>query len=991
MMNTICKNRNRIGAFLLALIMTFGTVSGMLSGILPGLFTAEAATVTADNYYDELDTSKNGTAFRSALASLLKSTHKTYTSYSDLEWVFETADADPDRPGYIIWFYTGTSVKASGFGSGNGSTNREHVWPKNGGSAFPEKTGPGSDAHHLRPTEAQLNSTRGSLSFGEVSQTTGNIVKENGKTNYGSTPDELCYKSGSFFYPAKGYRGATARILMYMQVRWGDEYQLKFVTGAGSNKTIGDIETLMKWHLEEPPTEAEKRRNEAVFKVQGNRNPFIDHPEYASKIFCNDGQSYNSVLRQVVETYGDYDANGNQGGGSGTTPTVGSVVLSVASLSLGIGESRTVTAAFTPAGTTGELIWYSDNASIASVSSAGVITAHANGSVTITAALKSNPTIYDTVAVTVKSVTGITVSGTPNKTAYSAGAKFDPTGLTVKMTYTDGSSKTVANASCQWLDARTRTEALVIGTTQVICSYGGYEALVNGITVSAAAGGTVTIVPGSFTGSGQYAWVPWETGEISGYGYMYPGNKTEIQMNNSKPYYYLYNTTPLEGGIVTITIKDARDTGKQFEILTSATPYTNLANGAPSAGTSHGKKAVGTDGATWVLDTTDPYFAICYADTGAVYLASIEITYGKASSASCEHENCVGTVTAKPSFDAPGTLEKTCVLCGEAFSDTLPILNATDYETSENGTVYVITVDGTDYTFRPLRFYEASVFVSDTYRLTFHVPVSLFEGLNVTSYRVELSTASGLSGVYTNTNSGQKNGSYLFALAKLAPDRMVDTVTAVMTVTINGVGYSTSMTYSVADYCYDYLTIVSDAETRALLVDLLNYAAAAQQYTGHETGNLANAALSDTELAWGTQEPKDFQSIIDKNAAVVENAPVKWQSGGLILTDGLDLYFIFTASSVEGLTVDVTVDGVKRTVKTFTKKADGVYSFNLGGIGLTQFESTIMLTVCKNGTPVSNTLRYSAASYALGSYVYTQDPNLENLLYALMLLTSRTF
>lgn len=258
---------------------------------------------TVDDYYAKLDTSKVGKDFRSELAELITITHTKETTYKGLAQVFKVADADPDKPGNIIWFYSGTSTSFSGFGSGNGSTNREHVWPKDGGRAFDANSRAGSDGHHLRPTEAQLNSTRGSLSFGIVPQTTANIVKQNGSTNY----ENLCYKANGLFYPGEGYRGATARILMYVQTRWGDTFNLKFVDSAGSCKTIGKISDLLRWHLEEPVTEAEIARNNAVYNIQGNRNPFIDHPEYATKIYCHDGESYNSALQKVSKEVGDYD------------------------------------------------------------------------------------------------------------------------------------------------------------------------------------------------------------------------------------------------------------------------------------------------------------------------------------------------------------------------------------------------------------------------------------------------------------------------------------------------------------------------------------------------------------------------------------------------------------------------------------------------------------------------------------------------------------
>ena len=259
------------------------------------------ASDEVDSYYSSIDFNQTGLDLRKEVRDLIISTHTHYTTYDGLASAFKTADADVNKSGNINWFYTGTSVEFDGFGS----TNREHVWPKDGGKAFSEKSECGSDAHHLRPTETQLNSARGSLSFDEVSQTTANIVKQNGSTSY----DNLCYKSGSFFYPGEGYRGATARILMYVQTRWGDRFNLRFVDSSGKSKTIGKISTLMKWHLTEPVTDEEKRRNEAVYKIQGNRNPFIDHPELASKIYCNDGEVYNNALKKVVEQYGDYNSD----------------------------------------------------------------------------------------------------------------------------------------------------------------------------------------------------------------------------------------------------------------------------------------------------------------------------------------------------------------------------------------------------------------------------------------------------------------------------------------------------------------------------------------------------------------------------------------------------------------------------------------------------------------------------------------------------------
>lgn len=228
--------------------------------------TSAEATTSADYYASVESLSTNGASFRSSLASLITSTHTSQPTYKNLINVFPDTDANPDNKSQMLWFYTGTVAKSG--------TNREHVWPKNAGNAFPAESETGSDAHHLRPTDQQLNSTRGNLSFGEVPQTAGNIVKEYGSTTY----DNLCYKTSQYFYPGVGYRGATARILMYVQTRWGDAFNLQFVLGDGNNKTIGDIETLMKWHLEEPVTAAERLRNDEVQKSKATAIPLSITP-----------------------------------------------------------------------------------------------------------------------------------------------------------------------------------------------------------------------------------------------------------------------------------------------------------------------------------------------------------------------------------------------------------------------------------------------------------------------------------------------------------------------------------------------------------------------------------------------------------------------------------------------------------------------------------------------------------------------------------------
>lgn len=654
MKRSALKNFTTSLTIALAIILVLGTLFGFAQYQIKSL-DLSAQVVQAADYYAPLDTSSNGATFRSKLDQLITETHKKKTSYDGLREVFKTADADPNKSGNIIWFYSGTSVAFNGT---FGSTNREHVWTKDGGKAFSETTDAGSDAHHIRPTEANINSTRGSKQFGEVPTTASNIVKQAGSTSY----ENLCYVADNVFYPGEGYRGATARILMYVETRWGDEFHLSFVLGQGKSKTIGDIETLMKWHYLEPPTAEEIRRNEAVFKIQGNRNPFIDHPEFATKIYCYDGKSYNSRLQAVAAKYDTYTTGGAD---------IESISLSPATTTLSVGQEISLNATIAPANAKRNLTWTSSNPNVATIDNTGKVTAVANGTSTITCQSTDNPSIKCTAQITVKSVTAIDVSGTLAKTVYSEGETFNPAGLKISATYSDNTKGNLDNSACQWLDGVTRKATLSVGTTNVICKIGDLEAIVTGITVKEATGGSLTIDRSSFTGSGAYAWCVWSAGGIDGKGFMYPGTNDKIQMNSSKVSQFIFNTTAIPANITSIKIK-MNSGQKDWQILTSPTPFAE-ASGTATGGTDQGTKTATDAGTTWNITTSDRYFAINYADSGVAYIDSIVITYG-GSAAECEHVYGDWTVLKEPTVDATGKRMHSCTKCGHDETEEIPKL-----------------------------------------------------------------------------------------------------------------------------------------------------------------------------------------------------------------------------------------------------------------------------------------------------------------------------
>ena len=216
------------------------------------------------------------TQLRANIHAALKQGHSriSYThAYDALEDIFE----DPANPENLILFYTNRSqVKSRRVNQDNqNGWNREHLWPQShGAKQKPVK----SDLHHLRPTDATVNSRRSSLDF------------DDGGSPEGEAPDT--FKDHDSFEPRDAIKGDVARAMFYIDVRYegtSGEPDLVLVdqmTGKGT--TLGDLCTLLDWHLADPPDAEERRVNDAVEQIQGNRNIFVDKPELATLLFGSD-------------------------------------------------------------------------------------------------------------------------------------------------------------------------------------------------------------------------------------------------------------------------------------------------------------------------------------------------------------------------------------------------------------------------------------------------------------------------------------------------------------------------------------------------------------------------------------------------------------------------------------------------------------------------------------------------------------------------------
>ena len=271
---------------------TLGNSGGGGGGTGSGTYTG--------TYYDNI-TAQTGYALKTELHNLING-HSSQ-GYSAL-WTFynnHSLDVYFENDGSILDIYSEkpTSSDSNSFTkvsdqcgnySGEGDCyNREHSFPKSwfGGTIEPMN----SDVHHIYATDGFVNSKRSAFPFGEVA--TASFTSTN-NSKLGSATTSLGY-SGTVFEPIDEFKGDLARAYFYMAARYEDvisSWQNNSVYGdaildGSSNQVfeLWQLEMLKRWHTDDPVSQKEIDRNEAGFGHQGNRNPFVDHPEYVENIW----------------------------------------------------------------------------------------------------------------------------------------------------------------------------------------------------------------------------------------------------------------------------------------------------------------------------------------------------------------------------------------------------------------------------------------------------------------------------------------------------------------------------------------------------------------------------------------------------------------------------------------------------------------------------------------------------------------------------------
>ena len=260
-------------------------------------------TFSQETYYSDVDLTLAGAALKDALASKIAATHTTtleYTSSGPDVWdATKATDENVVNTNEVILYYgwedgndqdITNDISRSKNLQDNGSGadfvwNREHVFPKSLANPILDTSipGPATDAHHLRAADRGRNSARNNRKYGRGS----------GNSNYSSLDfhEGLDGPNTAAWYPGDDWKGDAARMIMYMYIRYG-AVCLPTAVGVGSKEFTEDemIDLFLQWNVEDEVSDIEIARNEyhgntSNYASQGNRNPFIDNPYLATRIW----------------------------------------------------------------------------------------------------------------------------------------------------------------------------------------------------------------------------------------------------------------------------------------------------------------------------------------------------------------------------------------------------------------------------------------------------------------------------------------------------------------------------------------------------------------------------------------------------------------------------------------------------------------------------------------------------------------------------------
>jgi len=255
-------------------------------------------------YYNDAN-GKNCAALKTSLKTIITNGNNPQ-SYGNLWTQYPLSDVKPRTVGtgsanviYDIYStnFTGSdpyqyipTTNQCGTYSGEGSCyNREHSVPLSWFNGSTSNNGPATDYLHIYPTDGHVNGKRANFIYGEVataSFTSLNGSKLGSSANAGFT--------GNVFEPVDSFKGDVARSFLYFVTRYEND-MATFATNSDAAQSfdgntfpsvkINYLKLMIKWHNLDPVSAKERARNNAAYTFQGNRNPYIDHPEYVGFVW----------------------------------------------------------------------------------------------------------------------------------------------------------------------------------------------------------------------------------------------------------------------------------------------------------------------------------------------------------------------------------------------------------------------------------------------------------------------------------------------------------------------------------------------------------------------------------------------------------------------------------------------------------------------------------------------------------------------------------
>ena len=247
-------------------------------------------------YYDGT-AGLTGAALKTKLWEIIKNGHQD-KGYDGLWTAYYTTDRDKyyENDNSLLDMYSEkpTSTDSYNFTLGSNQCgvggnynsegdcyNREHTIPQ---SSFNDGYPMRSDVHHVLPTDGYVNNRRGTYPYGVVASSS--WTSTNGSKLGSSAVNGY---SGTVFEPIDEFKGDFARIIFYFATRYENIISTVSFPMFGNSAYPGisswSLPMLLQWHTNDPVSEKEIDRNNAAYSFQGNRNPFIDHPEYINSIW----------------------------------------------------------------------------------------------------------------------------------------------------------------------------------------------------------------------------------------------------------------------------------------------------------------------------------------------------------------------------------------------------------------------------------------------------------------------------------------------------------------------------------------------------------------------------------------------------------------------------------------------------------------------------------------------------------------------------------